>query len=72
MIYSKHGLFLEEITWFIWNLVFHIHRDYKYVQSPKYSLWCNKEPGGVGVEVGQAEKTESVYFMTLKELRNPF
>lgn len=66
MINSKHGLFLEKVTWFIWKLVFHIYRDYKYVQSPKYSVWCNKEPETGEAEVGYAEKTESVYSMILK------
>lgn len=67
MIYSKHGLFLEKVIWFFWKLVFNIHRDYKYVQRLKYSLWGNEEKGeGLkGVEVGHAD------FMILKELRNP-
>lgn len=54
MIYNKYGLFLVKVTWFIWKLVFHIYRDYKDAQSPRYFLWCNEEP-----EVGHAEKTDS-------------
>ena len=59
MISNKQGLFLVEVTWLIWKLVFHTHIEIINMLSPKQFLWCNEESEGTGAEVGHAEKTDS-------------
>lgn len=50
MIYNKQGLFLMEVTWLIWKLVFHTHIEIINMLSPKQFLWCDEESEGQGLK----------------------